>query len=125
MQEEEFTSGIEEILDWDLLEEMLSNGEFADRAGVRVWLETLFVAADRPYADYTHEQVLAGMFEEARAAYRSLPKIRPAILTEDNVREIRSRHAQGERPSQLAREFGVRHNTVGDIVHRRTWKGVA
>lgn len=42
-------------------------------------------------------------------------------LTEDEVRDIRARHAQGELSAHLAREHGVWQKTVTMIVRRQTW----
>jgi hypothetical protein len=49
-----------------------------------------------------------------------------AILTEEQVREIRSscRGIFGEQ-AKLARTYGVSPHTIGDIYHRRTWAHVA
>lgn len=47
-----------------------------------------------------------------------------ARLTEDDVKEIRRRAAAGERQTALAVEFGLHHDTVGRIVHRRRWHHV-
>lgn len=46
-----------------------------------------------------------------------------AKLTEDQVREIRARHAAGETPTALAREFGIAQ--AHTIITRRIWKHVA
>lgn len=46
-----------------------------------------------------------------------------AVLTPDQVRAIRRRHASGEAgPSPLAREFGVTRSAVKSILSRKTWK---
>lgn len=42
-------------------------------------------------------------------------------LTAEDVEAIRFRRANGERPTQLAREFGVDYTSVWKIVTRRTW----
>lgn len=42
-------------------------------------------------------------------------------LTEDAVRAIRSRYAQGEHKRALAREYDVSVNTIERVVSRRTW----
>ena len=44
-----------------------------------------------------------------------------ARLTEDNVREIRRRHAAGKTIASLAARYGVATKTVWFIVHRKTW----
>jgi len=45
-----------------------------------------------------------------------------ARLTEAQVREIRHRHACGERQVALAHEFGVHIMTISQAVRRVTWK---
>jgi len=47
-----------------------------------------------------------------------------AVLTEQLVREIRTRAAAGESPRTLARIFGVHRGTVRQVVNRRTWREV-
>ena len=44
-----------------------------------------------------------------------------AKLTAADVLEIRRRYADGETVTALAGKFGVRHGTIGPIVHRKTW----
>ncbi len=44
-----------------------------------------------------------------------------AKLTEQGVRDIRRRAAEGERQSALAREYGVDAMTIWFIVHRKKW----
>lgn len=46
-------------------------------------------------------------------------------LTEDDVRVIRRRHADGEAQAALAREYGLHPNTIHYAINRRTWKRVA
>jgi hypothetical protein len=51
---------------------------------------------------------------------------RDAVLTEDQVREIRARYAAGGIPYRvLAAEFGVHLVTISQLVTRKTWKHVA
>lgn len=45
-------------------------------------------------------------------------------LTEDKVRQIRTRYDAGERPEVIARDFGVTRQNVGYIGKRVTWKHV-
>lgn len=45
-------------------------------------------------------------------------------VTADDVREIRRRYAAGESQRQLAREYGVSHPTVHNIVHRKSWQAI-
>lgn len=44
-----------------------------------------------------------------------------AKLTEDNVRSIRAAIATGESHCALGRQYGVRHATIWNIAHRKTW----
>jgi hypothetical protein len=44
-----------------------------------------------------------------------------STLTEDAVRSIRTRIAAGERPRNLAREFGTSAQNISNITRRRTW----
>jgi RNA-splicing ligase RtcB len=46
-------------------------------------------------------------------------------LNAETVREIRTRHAAGEKGSHLAVEFGVRPNTISDLLNNKTWRNVA
>lgn len=48
----------------------------------------------------------------------------PAKLTEDDVRSIRRRHANGEKVAHIARDLGVAHGTIKAVVDRRTWAHV-
>jgi predicted DNA-binding ArsR family transcriptional regulator len=49
-----------------------------------------------------------------------------AKLTERDVREIRRRYAKGrETFAALADAFNVSPQTIGGIVHRRSWQHVA
>ncbi len=47
-----------------------------------------------------------------------------AILNEEKVRQIKIRILNGEKNADLAREFGVKRNTVSDIRHEKTWKHI-
>jgi len=47
-----------------------------------------------------------------------------AQLTNNQVIDIRRRVASGERQVDLAKEFGVKKNTICDIINGRTWKTV-
>jgi len=48
-----------------------------------------------------------------------------AVLTEDNVREIRRLYAgQGWTLQSLAERFGVVKGTINFIVRRKTWRHV-
>lgn len=52
-------------------------------------------------------------------------KAHTAKLTDDKVREIRSRYLSGESQSNLARDFGVSQVAVSCVVRRKTWRHVA
>jgi hypothetical protein len=47
-----------------------------------------------------------------------------ASLTTERVLSIRSRHASGSATKRIAREEGIDHKTVRDIVNRRRWAHV-
>lgn len=47
-----------------------------------------------------------------------------ARLTEEKVREIRRKHAEGVQRKFLAQEYGVEPATINNIVSRRLWKNV-
>ena len=47
-----------------------------------------------------------------------------AAFTDDQVRDIRRRAAEGERQIDLAAEFGVWKTAIQKIVHRESWKHV-
>lgn len=47
-----------------------------------------------------------------------------ARLVADQVLAIRERRSNGERPTDLAEEFGVTIATISDISHRRSWAHV-
>jgi hypothetical protein len=47
-----------------------------------------------------------------------------AILSEDQVREIRRRNAHGERGVDLAVAFGVAASTISAVTHRANWRHV-
>lgn len=47
-----------------------------------------------------------------------------AVLTPQNVRDIRSRVAAGDLQLDVAADYGVCTNTVSDIVNRKSWKNI-
>lgn len=47
-----------------------------------------------------------------------------SVLSEDSVRQIRHRHARGDRQKDLAGEYEVTECTVRNVVHQRTWRHV-
>ena len=62
--------------------------------------------------------------EDTEASQASKPTRANAKVTEDQVREIRSRSAAGESNSELAKEFDLSPTAVRNIVLRNTWKDV-
>jgi hypothetical protein len=48
-----------------------------------------------------------------------------AKVTEDQVREMRRLHAEGQSLLSLSKVFGVHKKNIGMIVRRITWKHVA
>lgn len=46
-------------------------------------------------------------------------------LTEDLVKEIRARYASGESALKLSRDYPVSRVSIGNVVHRKTWKHVS
>ncbi len=61
---------------------------------------------------------------ETGAGQASKPSRANAKVTEEQVREIRSRSAAGESNSELAKEFDLSPTAVRNIVLRNTWKDV-
>lgn len=47
-----------------------------------------------------------------------------AKLTDEKVREMRARHAQGAGVTALAIEFGISHGSASRVIHRLRWKHV-
>ena len=45
-------------------------------------------------------------------------------LTKQAVVDIRERYSNGELQSQLAANHGVAHQTIYDIVNRRSWRHI-
>ena len=62
--------------------------------------------------------------EDTEASQTPKPARTNAKVTEEQVREIRSRSATGESNSELAKEFNLSPTAVRDIVQRNTWKDV-
>lgn len=63
--------------------------------------------------------------DETAEAHHTLKPLRAnAKVTEEQVREIRSRSAAGESYSGLAKEFGLTPTGIRNIVLRNTWKHV-
>jgi DNA invertase Pin-like site-specific DNA recombinase len=51
-------------------------------------------------------------------------RISTAVLTEDNVREIRKLSAAKQTYVQIATRFGINKHTVYKIVNRKSWAHV-
>ena len=51
-------------------------------------------------------------------------RISTAVLTEDNVREIRKLSATKQTYVQIAKQFGIHKDTVYKIVNRKSWAHV-
>lgn len=66
----------------------------------------------------------ADMVAKGRGSRRQGVLNPSAHLTAEDAINIRRRALAGERPSLLAREFGVTPSTIGDIRHRRSWAHV-
>ncbi len=45
-----------------------------------------------------------------------------AILTEDLVREVRRRAANGEKATKIAKDLGFKYPTILAVVNKRTWR---
>lgn len=62
--------------------------------------------------------------DETATHHTPKPSRANAKVTEEQVREIRSRNAAGESYSKLAKEFGLTPTGIRNIVLRNTWKDV-
>jgi hypothetical protein len=126
--DEEPLNGLEEVVRWDDLEDALDDGEFAYKADFKAEVISQFEQAGMTFTRSLYESAIAGLDPEHRAIYAALPSALPTItgkLTEETVREIRRRAEAGEKALHLAKEYGVRHNTVSDLINRKTWRNVA
>lgn len=74
-------------------------------------------------ADNVHDRVTKGRSRYVSNAVRG-SESRFAKLTEAGVQDIRSRHDQGERQADLAREYGVTRGGIWRIVARKCWKHI-
>ena len=54
----------------------------------------------------------------------AVPRRPVAKLTAEKAVEIRERASRGESLASIARAYGVNEDTIGHVVHRRTWKQV-
>lgn len=48
----------------------------------------------------------------------------PTVLNPEKVRDIRRRHAGGERPEDLAKLYSVNPTTIAKVIQRRIWADV-
>ena len=62
--------------------------------------------------------------QRGRARYSSGAKVPTAKLDESKVLAIRTRAAAGEQVADLAREFGVKWDTINYVVHGVFWRHV-
>lgn len=148
---EEETSGLENIVDWDDLEDELLAGTFASKAKVREYVQAQFDAYNQAQPKGTEpvlltrnclEAVIAGLCNlpadtpltsqnvhqwrsiQVRRIYEALPKVGLFSLVE--VKEIRRRYEEeGETATSISRDLGCNLRTVTDIVNYRTWKDAA
>lgn len=138
----EITSGLENLLDWDDLEELFLDDRFKSKYAVRVHVEELL---GEKFTRRTYEQVIEGLWPDYREQYNGLPNQHPSDpvskrdgaprkpksekarvkLDAGRVREIRRRYAGGETLIELGREYGCKHNTLSNVVNRKSWKEVA
>lgn len=142
------TTDILDVLDMDEIEGRLRSGEFSTSEQFYAAIEEKL---GYDPSDNERRLLKRSLFASERAILQALPQVlegvprrvvgasRPtettpapsgnsAPLTLDDVLDIRADHEEnGERWgwfSRTARAYGVRHNTISDIVHRKTWKEV-
>jgi hypothetical protein len=73
----------------------------------------------------TDEENNHDMIAKGRARHVRGEDVSLARLTEEHVRQIRQRHAEGPVNSvALAREYGVSKATILRVIHRQTWQHV-
>ena len=86
------------------------------------------VRADHLVDGMDYEQAHAVNMQEAHTrgliTYAKGSDAGGAKLTEDAVKEIRSRAARGDSHRTLGKDFGISHEAVGYIVRRKTWRHV-
>lgn len=73
----------------------------------------------------THTDNMQDMLRKGRGNKPAGERHHAAVLSEEQVREIRRRRLGGERGVDLAREFGVTPTAVWCIAKGRSWKHVA
>lgn len=73
----------------------------------------------------TIQNNLQDMRDKGRAVHTSGERNRHAILTDDKVRAIRNRYAEGDiTQAQLAADYGVAKQQVSRIIRRVMWRHV-
>lgn len=87
--------------------------EIAERLGVSVWAVYELLSA-RTWAHVKTPTSAKVYTRESRSRQK---------LSADSARAIRARYAEGERPVDLAKEFGISPSTVSNIGAGRVWKG--
>ena len=80
------------------------------------------VQSERPTETVENDNTVDGEDAEAKQPLKSARA--NAKVTEEQVREIRSRNAAGESYSKLAKEFDLSPAAVRNMVLRNTWKDV-
>jgi hypothetical protein len=138
------TNGLEDLIDWDDLERRITAGAFDSYRAFRLHTRHLLREAgitQRTLVAWYADEIFRGLFPEFKYALYMLPygEDAPRVLSaqsrrrmgsakklsDTQVREIRNRHANGERVTHLAKEFGVSHGSVSGIVHMKAYRGVA
>lgn len=140
--DDETTSGLEDIVDWDELEERLFAGEFPSKQVFRRVVIEMFAQVDVVPSRYILEVVVpdgicnlpldtAFTFEnvhqwraiQARRIHDALPN--GGTTSVRQVKEIRRRAAEGEPYFQIAKAMDLSHRVVSDIARGKTFKDVA
>ena len=80
------------------------------------------VQSERPTETVENDNTVDGEDAEAKQTPKSTRA--NAKVTEEQVREIRTRREAGESYNELAQEFGLTPTTVRNIALRKTWKHV-
>lgn len=68
-------------------------------------------------------QGMAGIIPPGGNAARTGHRNPNARLTPEAVRWVRESHQQGRSIAEMARELGVHHSTVSDVVRGVSWRG--
>lgn len=72
----------------------------------------------------THDENMADRKRKGRDRPMKGEAHGSARLTEDQVREIRARRAQGELPAAIGADYGIAATTVRGICNRHRWNHV-